>query len=362
MPKPRRRLAPAAPRRPPPRDRRPASQASRSRARPPRLPPVPRRPMASAIGGSWSMSRRRRRTSAPASTPWRWRSTCATGSRVEVADAPGSLELVGRGRGRRRAADVLETTGSSVALETGPSLGARPGAGRPGIPRPHAEPGARSRAASARRPSATVAGLVAADALDGRRPRPAADAGAVGRDRGPPGQRRRRAARRLRGRRHGRRRVRSGPLRAAAGPRRVLFIPDRPLSTSAMRAALPHEVPLRDAVHNIGARGAGRRRAGRRTAPMSCARRTEDRTPRAVSRRGLPRAAAARWPPLGRPARWAPACRARARRSSPSATPVRGSTQIEAAFLATAAELDLRGHACRWSGRDRRAQSSIESS
>ncbi|MFI5291764.1 MAG: homoserine kinase, partial [Candidatus Limnocylindrales bacterium] len=34
--------------------------------------------------------------------------------------------------------------------------------------------------------------------------------------------------------------------------RAVLFIPDKPLSTSAMRAALPHEVPHRDAVFNIG--------------------------------------------------------------------------------------------------------------
>ncbi len=33
----------------------------------------------------------------------------------------------------------------------------------------------------------------------------------------------------------------------------VLFIPDRPLSTSAMRAALPLQVPFADAVHNVGA-------------------------------------------------------------------------------------------------------------
>jgi homoserine kinase len=33
----------------------------------------------------------------------------------------------------------------------------------------------------------------------------------------------------------------------------ALFIPDRPLSTAAMRAALPQTVPLADAVHNLGA-------------------------------------------------------------------------------------------------------------
>lgn len=33
----------------------------------------------------------------------------------------------------------------------------------------------------------------------------------------------------------------------------ALYIPDRPLSTTAMRAALPETVPFRDAVHNVGA-------------------------------------------------------------------------------------------------------------
>ncbi len=33
----------------------------------------------------------------------------------------------------------------------------------------------------------------------------------------------------------------------------ALFIPERPLSTAAMRAALPQTVPLADAVHNLGA-------------------------------------------------------------------------------------------------------------
>ena len=33
----------------------------------------------------------------------------------------------------------------------------------------------------------------------------------------------------------------------------ALFVPDRPLSTAAMRAALPATVPFRDAVHNVGA-------------------------------------------------------------------------------------------------------------
>lgn len=33
----------------------------------------------------------------------------------------------------------------------------------------------------------------------------------------------------------------------------VLYVPNRPLATSAMRAALPASVPFRDAVHNVGA-------------------------------------------------------------------------------------------------------------
>jgi homoserine kinase len=33
----------------------------------------------------------------------------------------------------------------------------------------------------------------------------------------------------------------------------ALYVPDRPLSTAAMRAALPETVPFRDAVHNVGA-------------------------------------------------------------------------------------------------------------
>jgi homoserine kinase len=33
----------------------------------------------------------------------------------------------------------------------------------------------------------------------------------------------------------------------------VLFIPDRPLATRDMRAALPAHVPFKDAVHNVGA-------------------------------------------------------------------------------------------------------------
>jgi homoserine kinase len=35
--------------------------------------------------------------------------------------------------------------------------------------------------------------------------------------------------------------------------RAALFIPERPLSTAAMRAALPATVPFGDAVHNVGA-------------------------------------------------------------------------------------------------------------
>lgn len=38
-----------------------------------------------------------------------------------------------------------------------------------------------------------------------------------------------------------------------AGLRCILYIPDRPLSTREMRAALPANVPFKDAVHNVGA-------------------------------------------------------------------------------------------------------------
>ncbi len=38
-----------------------------------------------------------------------------------------------------------------------------------------------------------------------------------------------------------------------AGLVAALFIPERPMSTAAMRSALPAEVPFRDAVHNVGA-------------------------------------------------------------------------------------------------------------
>lgn len=42
-------------------------------------------------------------------------------------------------------------------------------------------------------------------------------------------------------------------LEPPAGLLAALYVPDRHLSTSAMRAALPDSVPFRDAVHNVGA-------------------------------------------------------------------------------------------------------------
>ena len=53
--------------------------------------------------------------------------------------------------------------------------------------------------------------------------------------------------------------------------RGVLFVPERPLSTAAMRAALPATVPFRDAVHNVGGRGAGG--GGARDRRSTCSRR-----------------------------------------------------------------------------------------
>ena len=123
--------------------------------------------------------------------------------------------------------------------------------------------------------------------------------------------------------------------------RAVLFIPDKPLSTSAMRAALPHDVPHRDAVFNIGrvALAVAGLAAGRSEVLRAA---TEDRIHeqyRAEVYPELPRLTAA--------ARAAGALGACLSGSGSTVIAfgdsVRGLTHIEAAFLATAAELDLAG-------------------
>ena len=101
--------------------------------------------------------------------------------------------------------------------------------------------------------AATVGGLLAGNALLGEplthgRPAPARD-----RDRGPSGQRRGRAARRVH-RRADRSTTTVEAIRfdAPRDLRAVLFIPDLRLSTAEMRAALPAKVPRADAVANLG--------------------------------------------------------------------------------------------------------------
>ncbi len=168
---------------------------------------------------------------------------------VEITDAPG-LELSVEGEG----AGVLPTTRDNrfvVALETGLrwALGQVPADLGFRIHMQNQVPIARGLGSSA---AATVAGLVAADALTGdgldqRRlltlsieieghPDNATAAllggfVVIAMVDGRPET------------------VRFEPPRDL---RAVLFIPEKPLSTSAMRAALPHEVPHRDAVFNIG--------------------------------------------------------------------------------------------------------------
>ena len=100
--------------------------------------------------------------------------------------------------------------------------------------------------------AATVAGLVAGNALLGepltsRRPAPARD-----RDRGPSGQRRGRAARRL----HGRRARSTAASRRSGSTRRATCERCCSSRTCAsrpptMRAVLPDKVPLEDAVANL---------------------------------------------------------------------------------------------------------------
>jgi len=123
--------------------------------------------------------------------------------------------------------------------------------------------------------------------------------------------------------------------------RAVLFIPDKPLSTSDMRAALPHAVPHRDAVFNIGrvALAVAGLAAGRSEVLRAA---TEDRIHEQYRAEVYPEL-----PKLEAAARAAGALGACLSGSGSTVIAfgdsVRGLTQIEAAFLATAAELDLPG-------------------
>lgn len=123
--------------------------------------------------------------------------------------------------------------------------------------------------------------------------------------------------------------------------RAVLFVPHRPLSTGAMRATLPHEVPHRDAVFNVG-------RAALAVAALATGRMhllpaaTEDRLHEPYRARIFPAL-----PVLVRAAREAGALGACLSGSGSTvlafADSMRRISRIEAAFAAAAADLDLPG-------------------
>jgi homoserine kinase len=123
--------------------------------------------------------------------------------------------------------------------------------------------------------------------------------------------------------------------------RAVLFIPVRPLSTGAMRATLPHDVPHRDAVFNVGRAALGV--AALATGRLELLRATtEDRLHEPYRAAIFPAL-----PALVGAARDAGALGACLSGSGSSviafADSMRQITAIEAAFAAVAADLDLPG-------------------
>ena len=166
--------------------------------------------------------------------------------------------------------------------------------------------------------AATVAGLVAGNALLGEplthgRPAPARD-----RDRGPSRQRRGGPARRVHGLRDRDDGIESLRFDAPRDLRAVLFIPELRLATDDMRAALPAKVPLEDAVANLSRVAIGV--AGMATGRFDLLRvLTVDRLHEPYRARPT-RSCRSSSRPRARPARSGRACRAPARRSSPSPT------------------------------------------
>jgi homoserine kinase len=123
--------------------------------------------------------------------------------------------------------------------------------------------------------------------------------------------------------------------------RAVLFVPERPLSTGAMRATLPHDVPHRDAAFNVGrAALAVAALATGRTDLLAAA--TEDRLHEPYRARIFPAL-----PVLVGAAREAGALGACLSGSGSTiiafADSMRLISRIEAAFAAAAADLDLPG-------------------
>jgi len=169
---------------------------------------------------------------------------------VEVAGAPGTLELDVHGEGR----GTLESSGSdrfSQALRLGlGELGHDVGAYGFRIRMDNSIPLSRGLGSSA---SASVAGLLVADALAGGGLDAHAMLSLACRAEGHADN----AAAALLGgfvvvshAAGDAQAVRIDPPSALIA---TLFIPERPLSTAAMRAALPAQVPFKDAVHNVGA-------------------------------------------------------------------------------------------------------------
>jgi homoserine kinase len=170
---------------------------------------------------------------------------------VEVVDGPaGGVEVLVEGEG----AGVLDTSGSDCftwALRLGlGELGRDPRAYALRITMRNRIPLSRGLGSSA---SATVAGLVAAGALAGE---PIAPDRMLVLACGSEGHADNAAAAVFGGFvvvSHAGGDAHAVRLDVPAGLVAALYIPDRPLSTKAMRAALPKRVPFRDAVHNVGA-------------------------------------------------------------------------------------------------------------
>ena len=190
--------------------------------------------------------------------------------------------------------------------------------------------------------AATVGGLVAGNALLGEplttaRPAPPGD-----RDRGSPGQRRSRAARRVRGDGRDRRRR----SRRSASTRRATSGPScsSPSCASMTKtcASPARQGPARR--RGRQPRAGGDRGRGLRDRPLRPPPGADGRPPpRALPRGRLSRSCRASSRRRGTRVRWGPASRAPGRPSSRSSDSVSAIARIEAGFSAAAADTDLPG-------------------
>ncbi len=236
---------------------------------------------------------------------------------VEVSDGPpGSLELEVEGEGE----GVLDSTGTdrfTTGLRLGlAELGVDPAGYAFRVSMRNRIPFSRGLGSSA---SATVAGLVSAAALTGRTLDPQRALVLACQAEGHPDN----AAAALRGGfvvvSHADGDARAVRLDPPDDLVAALYIPDRPLSTTAMRAALPKTVAFRDAVHNVGA--ASTLVAAMATGRLDLLRgATEDRLHEPYRARAVYRELRASSLRRDRQAPWAPPCRVPAPRSSRSRT------------------------------------------